>query len=93
MISARVFEDPERMAGVRTPALAHLHVRAGRTAARSGDLREARRMFARAIRLTPFAAAPYFYFCVCNVGESVLVAVLRLRHLIRSTPSTKRPAL
>jgi glycosyltransferase involved in cell wall biosynthesis len=93
VIERAVRREPNRLAPLRNRALANVCLRLSRIAAQRGDLPKARQLLARAIRLAPMAAAPYFYLCGCMAGGTVVELATRLRRWLRHRRAIKRAPL
>jgi glycosyltransferase involved in cell wall biosynthesis len=74
---------PEQLGTLRNQSLANLYIGTGMTLGRSGNLVEARAMFAQAIRLRPSTLQAYLYWLACLSGRPILNAAIRLRHWVR----------
>ncbi len=75
--------DPERLGPLKNHSAANLYIGTGMKLTRSGNLTEARSMFARAIRLRPSAAQAYVYWLACLSGQRILNTAIRLRNWVQ----------
>ncbi|MBI3240804.1 MAG: glycosyltransferase [Chloroflexi bacterium] len=80
VIERAITREPEQLEPLKAHAIANLATRMGRRAARSGDLAEARRLFAQAIRLRPLSARSYVDWLGALTNPPVLGVAIRLRH-------------
>ena len=85
--------EPVRLGPFKSRAVANHYVGAGRILARDGKRTEARRMFARAIRLAPRTIKAYVYWLGCLIAQPRLNLAIRLRQWLRHKGGMKHIGL
>jgi glycosyltransferase involved in cell wall biosynthesis len=83
VIDRAIARTPERLAPLKNQALAQLNLSTGRMLARDGHRAEARKMFVRAIGLSPTSLSGYIHWLGSSFGSSFLQAGIRLRRWVR----------
>lgn len=83
VIERAISREPQRLARLRNQSIACLCIRIGQMSARRKEMDEARKMFAKAIRLNPTAMQAYVYWLGGFASEPVRDAAIRSVHWLR----------
>jgi glycosyltransferase involved in cell wall biosynthesis len=83
IVDRAIARDPKRLSTLLNEARARICIGTGKELARSGNLHQAKKLFQKAIGLTPGAIEAYFYWISCLFGQSVLGSMIKIKHKIR----------
>jgi glycosyltransferase involved in cell wall biosynthesis len=83
IVERAIARNPERLEVIRKRARSRMCLGTGKELARSGNLKQARKLFQEAIVLTPGMKEAYIYWLGCLLGKNVLGTMITIKHHLR----------